>query len=178
MNLLPDTRKQRLTRFYFVRVGVVCALMLAGVFFIHATLMVPTYLHFAQNAADSTVALSELTGRLADSKEQEIGSRMASLSERTSYLATATHGATASGALRAFVAMPHKGVHITSFAFIEGKEARLTITGVAASRETLRAYAGALATLPYVSGVDLPISAYAKESDIPFTVTVTGTLTP
>lgn len=155
-----------------------CALMLAGVFLIHTTLMVPTYLHFAQNAADSTIALSELTGRLADSKEQEIGSRAASLSERISYLASATRGATASGALRAFVAMPHKGVRITSFAFIEGAQARLTITGVAASRETLRAYAGALTILPYVSGVDLPISAYAKESDIPFTITVTGTLTP
>ncbi|MEK7201839.1 MAG: hypothetical protein AAB737_04355, partial [Patescibacteria group bacterium] len=149
MNLLPDSRKQQLTRFYFVRVGVVCALMLAGVFLVHTILTVPTYLHLAQNAADSAVELAALTERIADSKEQEIGSRVASLSERTSYLATATRGATASGALRAFVAMPHKGVRITSFAFVEGVQARLSITGGAASRETLRAYAGALTILPY-----------------------------
>lgn len=178
MNLLPDARKHILTRFYFMRVGVVSALLLAGVFVIHTTLMLPAYLNVSQKNTDRTLELSTLTARLADSQEQELDSRVEALSERAQYLATLTHGTTASGALRTFVAVPHNGLRISSFSFAEGSAARLTISGTAVSREALRAYAGALATLPYVSSVDLPISAYAKESDIPFSITVTGTLTP
>jgi hypothetical protein len=32
--------------------------------------------------------------------------------------------------------------------------------------------------LPYVAKADLPISSFAKETDIPFSITLTGSLTP
>ncbi len=54
----------------------------------------------------------------------------------------------------------------------------MTVSGMAATRDALRQYATALGGLPYVSKADLPISAYAKDSDITFTITLTGTLTP
>ncbi len=49
---------------------------------------------------------------------------------------------------------------------------------MAQTRDALRGYVEALNQLPYVSKADLPISAYAKESAIPFMVTLTGSLQP
>jgi len=49
---------------------------------------------------------------------------------------------------------------------------------VADNRETLRQYLGVLDALPQVAKAELPISAYAKEKDIGFTITLTGTLEP
>jgi hypothetical protein len=54
----------------------------------------------------------------------------------------------------------------------------MEITGVADTREDLRGYDAALSALPYVSSVDLPISVYAKSSSIPFSISLTGSLTP
>ena len=83
--------------------------------------------------------------------------------------------------MRAIIAIGHPGVTITGVSFARGQAVdthRLSITGKAVSREALRSYASALGSLSYVRTVDLPISAYAKESNIDFSLTLIGTLTP
>jgi hypothetical protein len=54
----------------------------------------------------------------------------------------------------------------------------MMITGSAATRTALQSFKEELASLPFVTSADLPISAFAKESDIPFSITVTGSLKP
>ena len=182
MNLLPDTRKQALVRLYLTRVGVVAALLLSAVFLVHATLALPSYLYLHQVIAERTQEVSDLGERLAGSKVREVSARVAALNASATYLSQTQSRATASGAIRAIGSVSHPGVRLTGFSFSQPvaitSAPKMTLTGNAGSRETLRAYVSALGTLPYISKVDLPISAYAKETDINFTITLSGTFMP
>ncbi len=179
MNLLPESRKKELSRLYYTRLAVVGTLLFSGVFAIHAALTVPTTLHFLQEIKDQTILLAGLGEQLAGSGEKEVSARVKTLNDTGAQLVhTATIG-TASGAVRAIINVPHPGVRITGLSFTAGTtddKKQMKVVGTAASRESLRSYAAALGAVPYISTADLPISAYAKETDIDFAILLTGTL--
>lgn len=179
MNLLPEARKKELSRMYYTRLAIVTVLLFSAVIVIHAALTVPTTLHYFQEAKAQTGLLAGLGEQLAGSGEKEVSSRVKVLNDTGVQLVhTATTG-TASGAVRAVMSIPHPGVRITAFSFTSGatdSTKQMKLVGKAASREALRSYAEALGSVPYISTVDLPISAYAKETDIDFAILLTGTL--
>lgn len=174
MNLLPTARKKILTKLYFTRVAVVAAGMLSLTLFIHLTLMVPSFVetHLAVSAREREVA--GLGERLAVTEDKQVSERVSVLTARVSQLAQSARTHTASSVFRGILAVPHPGVRITGLSFAPGSSAKMVLVGVAATRESLRSYTATLGTLPYVSNVDLPISAYAKEANIEFTITLTG----
>lgn len=179
MNLLPESRKKALSRMYSMRLAVVGVLLFSGVLLTHSVLTIPVILHHYQAAEESAVLLSGLTEQLAGSGEQEVSERVKVLNETGAQLTHIATAATASGAVRAVASVQHPGVRITGFSFTQGstESARqMKIMGRATSREALRVYANALGTVPYIATVDLPISAYAKETDIDFAIVLTGTL--
>jgi hypothetical protein len=53
------------------------------------------------------------------------------------------------------------------------RPAQLVLTGTALTRNALRSYQLALQGTPIARAVDLPVSAYAKDADITFTITIT-----
>lgn len=179
MNLLPESRKKALSRMYTVRLGVVGVLLLSGVLVIHSVLTVPTLVHQYLAIQESAAFVSALDKQLTGSGEQEVSARVRELNETGAELTRTAAAATASGAVRAVTQVPHPGVRITGFSFTRGvtdTERQMRIVGRATSREALRAYANALGTVPYIATVDLPISAYAKETDIDFAIVLTGSL--
>ncbi len=181
MNLLPDSRKRALAHLYLARVAVVSVVALSGVLAVHAILMLPSLIYLNQVVQDRTQELGTLGEQLAGGGDREVGERVARLTASATALAQNAQGVSASNAMRALTSVPHPGVSITGLSFARGQTSdahRLSITGKATSREALRSYAAALGTLPYVKTVDLPISAYAKESNIDFSLTLIGTLTP
>lgn len=181
MNLLPDTRKKSLARLYLVRVAVVGTLLLSLVLFIHVVLGLPTLLLAKSLVAENAAELAALTTRLAGSEDKQVGQRIATLNTLAEALTKTAETPSVSDVVRAISALPHSGVRITSLSYARdtaGTANRMTLTGTAASREALRTYVATLSGLPYVKSVDLPISAYAKETDITFTITLIGTLAP
>jgi hypothetical protein len=181
MNLLPDSRKKQLAQLYLVRVGVVGAILASLVLGIHAVLTTPSLVHVRQVVSERTLTLSALGEQLADGEDKQVGERVARLATSATELTQHAQAATASGVLRALTEVSHEGVSITGMSFTRAQTPdghRFTITGKATGREALRSYVATLGTLPYVKTVDLPISAYAKESDIQFSLTLIGTLTP
>lgn len=179
MNLLPEARKKELSRMYHVRLAVVGTLLLSGVLGVHAVLTVPTAMYFFQEAKEHAVVLSGLGEQLAGSGEKEVSARVKALNDTgTQLIRTATSG-TASGAVRSITSVPHPGVRINALAYTTGATdttRQMKLTGTATSREALRAYAAALGAVPFITSVDLPISAYAKETDIEFSMLLIGTL--
>jgi len=66
-----------------------------------------------------------------------------------------------------------EGVYDTlEFTAEDGKKI-LSVSGTAANREALRTYQLALQGAPFTLTAALPVSAYAKDSDIAFTITIT-----
>ena len=174
MNLLPHARKSILAKLYLTRVAVVAAGMLSLVLLIHLTLMVPAFVEVQQAVSARESTLAGLGEQLAVYDDKQVSGRVTGLTERVTQLAQSARTHTASSALRGILLVPHPGVRITGLSFAPGTNARMLLVGVATTRESLRSYTATLGTLPYVSNVDLPISAYAKESDIEFTITLAG----
>lgn len=168
-------------RDYFFRLGTVIALALVVLLLIHGILLAPAYFNLREAKANEQSRLNSLNERLASSGDQEIIGRLAGLDQETIRLSGLGETPSATAAIRQVLALPRSGVTLSGFSFTppSGKvQGQLRITGVATSRASLRAYQNTLATVPTVSAVDLPISAYAKESDIPFVVTLSGSFTP
>jgi len=181
MNLLPEMRKDALARMYQLRLAVVGVLVLSGVLLVHAIGMLPSFLYIEQLQRVYEADLSGIGEKLAGLEEKAIRLRVTTLESRAKELQKTAEEGTASNVLRAVTALPHPGIQIDHLSFTRGKGDQtpsMTIAGMATSRETLRAYSATLSLLPYVEKADLPISAFAKETDIPFSITLTGPLTP
>ncbi len=105
--------------------------------------------------------------------------RLTNLKNNSGRLLTLASSPSATTVIRTLLAIPHSGITLTSFTFRAGTpEGRVTITGSATTRDALRQYHLALSSLSFAKSAELPLSAYAKESNIPFTITLMGSLVP
>lgn len=178
-NLLPKERTSALRQLYFLRLAVVSLIVLAGVLIVHGVLLLPSYLYLRNQVAEREDSLTRLTTSLAGTEEQAISMRVAALAADSAHLARLTSVPKASAAVSAIIALPRPGIRLTGFSFApETDGAVMTVSGIASTRETLRRFEQSLASAPYVTKADLPISAYAKENDIAFTITLSGPLMP
>lgn len=178
-NLLPADRARSLRAVYFVRLAVIAVLLLAGVAVVHGVLLLPSYLFVQHEVDERRTELALLSERLAGTEEKEVSARVEALGTDAAYLASLAATPKASAAIRAVINLPREGVRLMGFSFMTNTEgASMTVSGVASTRESLRRFEQTLAAEPYIEAADLPISAYAKERDIPFMITLTGTLTP
>jgi len=179
IDLLPEDRARALRQAYFVRLAVVGVFLLSGVAIVHGVLLLPSYLYLNHQVRERTIELERLSQGLAGSEEQEVSARVKSLSESAAHLARLSTTPKASAAIAAVIEVPRSGIRLTGFSYAPAETgAKMTVTGIASTREALRAFEQALRTQPYVESADLPISAYAKESEIPFVITLTGSLLP
>ena len=178
-NLLPEERIRSLRRIYFLRLAVVAVLLLSGVTVVHGVLLLPSYMYLRNQVGERAASLATLTTTLAGSEEKEISTRVAALSQDSAHLARLSSVPKASAAVRAIAALPRSGIRLTGFSFApkESGVAAMSVSGVATTREALRIFEQSLADQPFVTSADLPISAYAKERDISFTISLTGPFT-
>lgn len=181
INLLPPERKRAFRRGYFLRLATLSVILLAALVVVHGVLLLPSsiYLSVVRDAKERELAAVK-ESVAADTSVTSI--RLAKLKADAKYLTRLADTPTASAAVQAVLLIPRQGVRITSITFAPavGNAANgvMTISGISATREALRSYNLALSAAPYVSKAELPISSYAAESNIPFTITLTGTLTP
>jgi len=180
-NLLPRARVRATRREYFVRLVTVALGLATLMVVILGVLMVPAYLYAHGQAAREQVDLNRMASSASSAQERAVNAQINAVQADITYLGRLSTVPMASDAIRAVLAVPHPGVTLSGFTFTAPTataQAQMTVTGKASTRDTLRAYVAALGQLPYVSKADLPISAYAKDSAIPFTVTLTGSLRP
>lgn len=178
-NLLPGDRSRALRREYFLRLGVVGLWVVGFLIVANGVLMAPTYMKLSEEVSVERERLALLANTLGASEEQEVGARLSRLAGDTEYLKQLANNPSGSEALRVILSAPHSGVAINRVAYSSGTpQNTLILSGVADTRDALRRYYSLLAALPYVAKADLPIGTYAKETELDFTITLTGTLTP
>lgn len=180
-NLLPAHRKRVLAREYLFRLGVVMVWLAIALMVIHGLLLVPSYLYAHQQLESREAQLLTLQTANNTGSETELAERVKALDAKAKRLAALGDAPTASGALRAVLAAPRAGIRLHGFTYAPGATAegnRMTLNGVASTRDALRQYLATLDALPFVDKAELPISAYADVSDIEFTITLTGSFLP
>lgn len=181
-NLLPSERVHAFSRNYFMRVVTMSAWLGAFLLVIHGALLIPTYVYLLEEVETRKDHLETLTASVTSSEEQSVEDRLTTLTARAERLLALTEIPPASAALLSVLAVSSPNVRVTGISTTpsqtKGVEGTMRVTGVAATREALRNYHQTLSALPFVSKADLPLSVYAEESDIAFSIAITGTLTP
>lgn len=175
-NLLPPERQRALSRDYFLRLGVVATIFATILVVIAGLLFLPTYVFLTQSAATKQAHLAKVESILSSSNEVELSTRLAALSRDVSALTALGSAPSASKVLRSALAVSRLGVTLSGFVYTPMKEKApgiLEISGIAATRDALRSYQLALQNTPFTSSATVPVSAYARDTDIPFTMTVT-----
>ncbi len=178
-NLLPRERRAAFKRIYAIRIGVIAALAVAALAVAAMILLVPTYVYLAGSAATKTAQLATIDATLSSTNEAALSSRLNALSGNAATLVALAKVPSVSATMRALLGVSRPGITLTGFDYEPATGTvlgELAVTGVAATRDALRSYQLALQGSPFVKTADLPVSSFAKDSNIGFTVTLT--LTP
>lgn len=176
INLLPPERQRALAKEYFVRLGVVAALLLTVLTIAAGILLLPTYVFLSQSAAAKRAQLTSVESVLSAADEENMSGRLAVLANEAARLVVLEKEPSASAVVRAVLNIPRPGVILSEFRYVraEGKApGTLAVSGTASTRDALRSYQLALRSTPFARTANLPVSAYAKDSNISFTVTLT-----
>lgn len=179
-NLLSHDRKEALARDYLFRVATLEVVAVGILILIHGVLLLPSYLYLSEEVKTRTAHLESLAASLEASEEREVGEQIAFLTEEAKRLLASIQVPRASSVARAVFGIARDGVRITGITISppETGEGQMRVQGIAATRDSLRRYYQALSGLPFVSRADLPLSVYAEERDITFSITITGSLKP
>lgn len=175
-NLLPLERQRLFRREHFIRLGVVGASFVALLALVAALLLSPTYVFLVESARAKEVRLTSLNATLSSSDETALLAQLTALSKSAATLAGLAHASSVSGMIRATLDISRPGITLSSFGYTSptGKTPGvLTVSGIAATRDALRKYQLALEGAPFARSANLPVSAYAKDANITFTITVT-----
>lgn len=184
-NLLPLERQKMLRHHYFIRVGVVGMILFTCLLGATSLLLFPTYALLSQTEADKQAILNSAATALSSADEQSLSSRLVSLTENAKMLSSLGTTASVSTRIATLLAASRLGVTLSGFSYLAGTPqkgttkatpATMTVSGIAATRDTLRNYQLALQAIPFVAAAVLPVSAYAQSTDIPFTINLTLTL--
>jgi hypothetical protein len=175
-NLLPSERRHTLAREYYMRLGVVAIALVILLVAVGAILLIPTYIFLVGTAQEKEVRLAHIKTALSSADEVALSTRLTALSNDAKALIALSKKPSVSGAARAALLVPRAGVTLSAFTYTPGTTAStLLLTGTASTRDALRAYQLALQSMPNASSVTLPVSVYAKDANIGFTITITLT---
>jgi hypothetical protein len=180
-NLLSRDRIRTFHRDYFFRLATVGIVGISLVMVINMLLLLPVYMYVHGQVTNLQTRLTGIDQSTKTTEEQDVATRLHALQTNAAYLVHTKSIPQASALLTSLLTVPRVGISLTSFSLsrgTDGKNNKLVMGGTALTRESLQNYAQLLGRLPYVSSVDLPISSYAQESNIQFTITLTGTLAP
>lgn len=175
-NLLPPERQKILSREYAIRFATVAALILAFLAVVATVLLLPSYVFLIQNETAKTSQLKNIESTISTSDQQGLSARLSALSANTATLIALQNVPSASTDIRSMLAIPRPGIIISGFVYTapgEKELGTLVFSGIATTRDALRGYQLALQGAPFARSADLPVSAYAKDSNIAFTITVT-----
>ena len=176
-NLLPSERCRILRRDYFVRLGAVIVFLVIVLILAAAVLLLPTFVFLTASKNSLETRLASIESTLSSSDDKALSAQLTALSNSAASLSALADTHSASAIMRAVLAVSRPGITVSHFEYSSASDANknqstLTISGAAAVRDALRSYQLALQSSSFVRSADLPVSAYAKDADIAFTITV------
>ncbi len=174
-NLLPLERQRALTREYFVRLSIVGIVLLNLLVLSAAMLLFPTYVYLSKSMSAEEMRLATIESTLSATNEASLSERLSALTKDAALLTTLADAPSASATVRAALAVPRPGIALSGLVYTPpaASNGSLVVSGTAATRDALRNYQLALEGAPFALVAALPVSAYAKDSDITFTITIT-----
>lgn len=175
-NLLPPERKKEFLHEYVLRIGVVSIVLVTALVFIAAVLLLPTYVFLTKSIGTKETRLAAIDVALSSSDEAALSMRLTALARDAAILTALAGTPSPSGIIYAVLPIPHPDIILSGFAYTPAANkvpGTLIISGTAKTRDTLRNYQLALQKASLVRSADVPVSAYAKDSNITFAISIT-----
>ncbi len=175
-NLLPPERARVLRRDYMLRVGVVVTVLATVLILSAAVLLIPTYVLLTESTNAKKIHLASIESKPSSADEAVLSTRLAALSSSATTLTALSNAPSVSTIIREVLAISHPGITLSGFAYTPSKgksSGTVEVSGSSATRDALRNYQLALQGAPFALSAVLPVSAYANDTDIAFTITVT-----
>jgi hypothetical protein len=175
-NLLPYQHRLRLLRDYRFRLGVVAVALLTVLTVTAGVLLIPTYVFLAGNVNAKKAHLASINRTLSSSEDAGLSARLAALSNDARALASLADNQSVSQTVRSVLAASRPGITLSGLTYTpgaSGKPSTIAVSGIAVTRDALRGYQLTLQTASFATRAELPVSAYAKDADIAFTIVVT-----
>lgn len=172
-NLLPQERKNALKRDYAFRLGTGVCVLFGFLLIAHGALLASSYAYVGEQQKREEARLAELSERREVSGFTDISERITAFDARANSLKELETTPSASDHIRSILEVPRTDIRIHSFTFSAPQQKNpgsMQVSGTAETREALRAFNQRLGGLSFVKNTDLPLSAYAKERDIPFQI--------
>lgn len=176
INLLPLERRRSLARDYFLRLGVVALLFTTALVLAAAALLAPTYVFLVKSVGAKEARFAGMRSAISSSDDAALSVRLSALRSDAEALSALARAPSASAIVRAALAISRPGIALSGFEYSKATGARsgtFIVSGIAATRDALRGYQLALERAPFARSASLPVSTYAKDSNIAFAITVT-----
>ena len=171
-HLLPEERIARAKRAYVYRLGSVAlslatCVLLSGIIFLMPSLL-SLVENISQERGKASLLLADAPPEVSDTLVSARTEKEVSSVKTLAELPSVTHD------LDAFTRLPHEGVSLQSITYRRdaGKPGALIVSGTAADRDALRAYQMTLKGQSFIASALIPLSVYAQEANIPFSVTI------
>ncbi len=176
INLLPPERRRVLFREYLLRLAVVATALFTILVVVAGALLIPTYVFLSGSAESKKTRLASIESSLSSIDEESLSARLTALSQNAMTLIELADAPSASKMIRDILSIPRPGISVTGFSYSPKNEktpATLLVSGNALTRDALRGYQLAVQDSSLVRSATLPVSVYAKDANLPFTISVT-----
>lgn len=172
-NLIPQLAQKKIAKEYWVRVLTAWSIVLSLALLVAAVLIYPVYIFTTTQVEVQTASAINAQSVVADF--DEVTKQIDQANHQARLVIEDSRVVRASDYVTFFDSFETDTVSIDSVTYGMAKEqiGPITLTGVAASRESLADLRDQLLEAPAVEVVDLPISNLARDRDINFTITVT-----
>lgn len=175
VNLLPQEDKNHVRRQYLLRVAVIGLVLLSIATAIGIILLSPSYLLSEVREKSALQQTKLLEQSIAFQRKSGAQAEVSATKDRIRILRAGKVEVYVEEILNAALASRPDGVALTSFFYDSKKDpATLTVRGIAVSRESIIELVENLEAQALFTTAKLPVSDLAKDTDIPFTITVIG----
>lgn len=175
-NLLPIERQRAFSREYRLRLSVTALILISLLASVSALFLLPTYVFLTKSAVTKSARLANIESVLSSADERTLSAHLTALANNAKLLISLGRAPSPSEIVREALAVSRPGIKISGFAYEPAatkKPGTLAVSGVAATRDALRSYQLALQSATFATAAALPVSAFAKDAEIPFTIIVT-----
>ncbi len=175
-NLLPQLEKKILRREYRIRIGIVALGLSFVTLLIASVTLVPSLLLSSQREESATRRFEALSKSSNNGNADELDKVLLEAKSALSLLPHESPKKLLYEVVLMIVALKTDAVSLQSFSFakVDGGKRSVDIGGGAKDRAALLAFVKALEESRLFEGVDVPISHFAKDSDIEFSIKTVG----
>jgi Tfp pilus assembly protein PilN len=175
-NLLPKAEKEAIRREYRMRLAVVILWFSFATLLIASFLLLPAFVLSSAKEKAAVHRFATLSAEVESANGAKLRDLLADTQSRLRFFSKKAPAARWHEILTQLVSLKPDGVSLMSVSFTDGENGsrRVTIAGTARNRTGLRAFAKSLERVSFFEKIDVPISNYTKDTDIEFSIHITG----